>query len=93
MFCFNALVGFHGRWVKAYTYFKKWIFKAALCLPNKHQCFLNGDVVCFQVLGRGEPWNGGDYMSAPGGGQKVRLLKAALQELESEDQIVLFVDR
>nr|XP_054602372.1 procollagen-lysine,2-oxoglutarate 5-dioxygenase 1 isoform X2 [Nothobranchius furzeri]XP_054602373.1 procollagen-lysine,2-oxoglutarate 5-dioxygenase 1 isoform X2 [Nothobranchius furzeri] len=31
-------------------------------------------------------------MSAPGGGQKVRLLKAALEKMTSEDQIVLFVD-
>ncbi|XP_037552800.1 procollagen-lysine,2-oxoglutarate 5-dioxygenase 2, partial [Nematolebias whitei] len=45
-----------------------------------------------KVLGQGEPWSGGDYVSAPGGGQKVRLLKAALQELGSQDQIVLFVD-
>uniref|UniRef100_A0A8C6L5V1 Procollagen-lysine,2-oxoglutarate 5-dioxygenase 1 n=2 Tax=Nothobranchius furzeri TaxID=105023 RepID=A0A8C6L5V1_NOTFU len=45
-----------------------------------------------KVLGRGETWTGGDYMSAPGGGQKVRLLKAALEKMTSEDQIVLFVD-
>uniref|UniRef100_A0A8C6L5H1 Procollagen-lysine,2-oxoglutarate 5-dioxygenase 1 n=1 Tax=Nothobranchius furzeri TaxID=105023 RepID=A0A8C6L5H1_NOTFU len=46
----------------------------------------------YTVLGRGETWTGGDYMSAPGGGQKVRLLKAALEKMTSEDQIVLFVD-
>uniref|UniRef100_A0A1A8UJG5 Procollagen-lysine,2-oxoglutarate 5-dioxygenase 1 n=1 Tax=Nothobranchius furzeri TaxID=105023 RepID=A0A1A8UJG5_NOTFU len=45
-----------------------------------------------KVLGRGETWTGGDYMSAPGGGQKVRLLKAALEKMTSGDQIVLFVD-
>uniref|UniRef100_A0A1A7YWC4 Procollagen-lysine,2-oxoglutarate 5-dioxygenase 1 n=1 Tax=Iconisemion striatum TaxID=60296 RepID=A0A1A7YWC4_9TELE len=47
-----------------------------------------------KVLGRGETWTGGDYMSAPGGGQKVRLLKAALQKMtsEDEDQIILFID-
>ncbi|MEQ2236966.1 Procollagen-lysine,2-oxoglutarate 5-dioxygenase 1, partial [Ilyodon furcidens] len=45
-----------------------------------------------KVLGRGEEWRGGDYMSAPGGGQKVRLLKAALLEIKSEDQIILFID-
>uniref|UniRef100_A0A1A8PKD7 Procollagen-lysine 1, 2-oxoglutarate 5-dioxygenase 1a n=1 Tax=Nothobranchius rachovii TaxID=451742 RepID=A0A1A8PKD7_9TELE len=45
-----------------------------------------------KVLGRGETWTGGDHMSAPGGGQKVRLLKAALEKMTSEDQIVLFVD-
>uniref|UniRef100_A0A1A8F817 Procollagen-lysine 1, 2-oxoglutarate 5-dioxygenase 1a n=1 Tax=Nothobranchius korthausae TaxID=1143690 RepID=A0A1A8F817_9TELE len=45
-----------------------------------------------KVLGRGETWTGGDYRSAPAGGQKVRLLKAALEKMTSEDQIVLFVD-
>ncbi|KAM4738084.1 procollagen-lysine,2-oxoglutarate 5-dioxygenase 1 isoform 2-T2 [Anableps anableps] len=45
-----------------------------------------------KVLGRGEKWRGGDYMSAPGGGQKVRLLKAALLEMKSEDQVILFID-
>lgn len=45
-----------------------------------------------KVLGRGEKWRGGDYMSAPGGGQKVRLLKAALEEMSDEDKIVLFID-
>lgn len=46
-----------------------------------------------KVLGRGQKWSGGDYMSAPGGGQKVRLLKEALQETKSEDQVLLFTDR
>lgn len=46
-----------------------------------------------KVLGRGEPWKGGDYMTAPGGGQKVRLLKAGLQEIKEEDKVVLFIDR
>lgn len=32
-------------------------------------------------------------MSAPGGGQKVRLLKAALDEMMGEDKLVLFIDR
>ncbi|XP_038577514.1 procollagen-lysine,2-oxoglutarate 5-dioxygenase 1-like isoform X1 [Micropterus salmoides] len=45
-----------------------------------------------KVLGRGQKWKGGDYMSAPGGGQKVRLLKAALEEFKDEDQIILFID-
>ncbi|CAJ1055230.1 procollagen-lysine%2C2-oxoglutarate 5-dioxygenase 1 [Xyrichtys novacula] len=45
-----------------------------------------------KVLGRGEKWQGGDYMSAPGGGQKVRLLKAALEEMKTEDKIILFID-
>ncbi|XP_024915017.1 procollagen-lysine,2-oxoglutarate 5-dioxygenase 1 isoform X1 [Cynoglossus semilaevis] len=45
-----------------------------------------------KVLGRGEKWRGGDYMSAPGGGQKVRLLKAALEDMKDEDKIILFID-
>ncbi|KAF6730212.1 Procollagen-lysine,2-oxoglutarate 5-dioxygenase 1 [Oryzias melastigma] len=45
-----------------------------------------------KVLGRGQKWSGGDFTTAPGGGQKVRLLKEALQEMESEDQVLLFTD-
>ncbi|XP_058246085.1 procollagen-lysine,2-oxoglutarate 5-dioxygenase 1 isoform X2 [Hemibagrus wyckioides] len=45
-----------------------------------------------KVLGRAEKWTGGDYMSAPGGGQKVRLLKSALDSINEEDKIILFVD-
>ncbi|KAI4877448.1 hypothetical protein NFI96_034587 [Prochilodus magdalenae] len=45
-----------------------------------------------KVLGRGEKWNGGDYMSAPGGGQKVRLLKSALTDIKEEDRVILFID-
>ncbi|KAM4610180.1 procollagen-lysine,2-oxoglutarate 5-dioxygenase 1 isoform 1-T1 [Polymixia lowei] len=45
-----------------------------------------------KVLGRGEEWRGGDYMSAPGGGQKVRLLKAALEEMKDEKKVILFID-
>lgn len=45
-----------------------------------------------KVLGEGEKWNSGDYMPAPGGGQKVRLLKAALEEMKDEDKIILFID-
>ncbi|XP_062854583.1 procollagen-lysine,2-oxoglutarate 5-dioxygenase 1 [Trichomycterus rosablanca] len=45
-----------------------------------------------KVLGRGEKWTGGDYMSAPGGGQKVRLLKSALESIKEEDKIILFID-
>lgn len=32
-------------------------------------------------------------MSVPGGGQKVRLLKSALDSIKEEDKIILFVDR
>uniref|UniRef100_A0A3Q1FE30 Procollagen-lysine,2-oxoglutarate 5-dioxygenase 1-like n=1 Tax=Acanthochromis polyacanthus TaxID=80966 RepID=A0A3Q1FE30_9TELE len=46
----------------------------------------------YTVLGRSQKWNGGDYMSAPGGGQKVRLLKAALEKMKNADQIILFID-
>ncbi|KAF3859962.1 hypothetical protein F7725_000217 [Dissostichus mawsoni] len=45
-----------------------------------------------KVLGRREKWREGDYMSATGGGQKVRLLKEALQEMKNEDTIILFTD-
>lgn len=45
-----------------------------------------------KVLGRGQKWKGGDYMSAPGGGQKVRLLKEGLKEMKDDHQIILFID-
>ncbi|KAM6983204.1 procollagen-lysine,2-oxoglutarate 5-dioxygenase 1 isoform 2-T2 [Tautogolabrus adspersus] len=45
-----------------------------------------------KVLGRGQTWKGGDYMTAPGGGQKVQLLKEALEEMKTEDKIILFID-
>ncbi|XP_035499661.2 procollagen-lysine,2-oxoglutarate 5-dioxygenase 1 isoform X2 [Scophthalmus maximus] len=45
-----------------------------------------------KVLGRGQKWSGGDYTTAPGGGQKVRLLKAALEEMKDEEKIILFID-
>ncbi|XP_056454742.1 procollagen-lysine,2-oxoglutarate 5-dioxygenase 1 isoform X1 [Gadus chalcogrammus] len=45
-----------------------------------------------KVLGRGEKWQGGDYM-APGGGQRIRLLKAALEEMkEEQEKTILFID-
>uniref|UniRef100_A0A3Q3MJI0 Procollagen-lysine,2-oxoglutarate 5-dioxygenase 1 n=1 Tax=Labrus bergylta TaxID=56723 RepID=A0A3Q3MJI0_9LABR len=46
----------------------------------------------YTVLGRGQTWKGGDYMTAPGGGQKVRLLKEALEEMKTKDTIILFID-
>uniref|UniRef100_A0A672LEK4 Procollagen-lysine,2-oxoglutarate 5-dioxygenase 1-like n=1 Tax=Sinocyclocheilus grahami TaxID=75366 RepID=A0A672LEK4_SINGR len=45
-----------------------------------------------KVLGRGESWKGGDYMSPPGGGQKVRLLKSALEDIQDENRVILLVD-
>ncbi|XP_026126362.1 procollagen-lysine,2-oxoglutarate 5-dioxygenase 1-like isoform X1 [Carassius auratus] len=45
-----------------------------------------------KVLGGGETWTGGDYMSPPGGGQKVRLLKSALEDIQEENRVILFVD-
>ncbi|XP_041953160.1 procollagen-lysine,2-oxoglutarate 5-dioxygenase 1 isoform X1 [Alosa sapidissima] len=45
-----------------------------------------------KVLGKGEKWNGGGYKTVPGGGQKVRLLKAALEEVTEEDKVILFTD-
>lgn len=47
-----------------------------------------------QVLGMGEEWKGGDVGRSIGGGQKVRLLKEAMESLaDQEDLVVLFVDR
>lgn len=54
---------------------------------------INPNVSIFKVLGRDEKWNGGNYMGAPGGGQKVRLLKSALEEMKNQDKIILFTDR
>nr|XP_057916622.1 procollagen-lysine,2-oxoglutarate 5-dioxygenase 2 isoform X1 [Doryrhamphus excisus] len=46
-----------------------------------------------KVLGLGEPWKGGDVGRSIGGGQKVRLLKEAMEGLaDQEDLVVLFVD-
>ncbi|XP_019746755.1 procollagen-lysine,2-oxoglutarate 5-dioxygenase 1 isoform X2 [Hippocampus comes] len=44
-----------------------------------------------KVLGRGQKWKGGDYLS-PGGGQKVRILKAALESMKDENKIIVFID-
>lgn len=42
----------------------------------------------------GEKWKGGDVGRSIGGGQKVRLLKEAMDTLEvGEDQVILSVDR
>lgn len=49
--------------------------------------------VVLKVIGRGEKWMGGDYMGAPGGGQKVRLLKEALEEVKDQEKVILFIDR
>lgn len=50
--------------------------------------------VLSQVLGMGEAWKGGDVGRSIGGGQKVRLLKEAMEALaDQEDLIVLSVDR
>uniref|UniRef100_A0A8D0DWG2 procollagen-lysine 5-dioxygenase n=1 Tax=Salvator merianae TaxID=96440 RepID=A0A8D0DWG2_SALMN len=46
-----------------------------------------------KVLGRGEEWKGGDILNSIGGGQKVRLLKSALQEYaDQKDLVVMYVD-
>ena len=44
-----------------------------------------------EPLGLGHPWCGGDVANQPGGGQKINLLRPALERLPSE-QPVLFVD-
>ncbi|KAM4718872.1 procollagen-lysine,2-oxoglutarate 5-dioxygenase 2 isoform 2-T2 [Anableps anableps] len=46
-----------------------------------------------KVLGMGETWKGGDVGRSIGGGQKVRLLKEAMENLaDQEDLVILFVD-
>ncbi|XP_056420796.1 procollagen-lysine,2-oxoglutarate 5-dioxygenase 2 isoform X1 [Hyla sarda] len=46
-----------------------------------------------KVLGKGVDWKGGDVANSIGGGQKVRLLKDALESItDQEDLIVLFTD-
>uniref|UniRef100_A0A8C2PXI8 procollagen-lysine 5-dioxygenase n=1 Tax=Cyprinus carpio TaxID=7962 RepID=A0A8C2PXI8_CYPCA len=46
-----------------------------------------------KVLGMGEEWQGGDVGRSIGGGQKVRLLKEAMDSLANqEDLVILFVD-
>lgn len=70
------------------------IYKCTLILFN--ECALNLAASfqhTFKVVGRDEKWNGGNYMGAPGGGQKVRLLKSALEEMKNQDKIILFTDR
>lgn len=50
--------------------------------------------VLSQVLGMGETWKGGDVGRSIGGGQKVRLLKEAMEALaDQQDLVVLSVDR
>ena len=42
----------------------------------------------------GDAWEGGDMAMGTGGGQKVMLLRRAMEELKDEkDLIVMFVDR
>ncbi|KAF3703649.1 Procollagen-lysine,2-oxoglutarate 5-dioxygenase 2 [Channa argus] len=46
-----------------------------------------------KVLGMGEEWKGGDVGHSIGGGQKIRLLKEAMEALaDQEDRVVLSVD-
>ncbi|XP_044146142.1 procollagen-lysine,2-oxoglutarate 5-dioxygenase 2 isoform X2 [Bufo gargarizans] len=46
-----------------------------------------------KVLGNGLDWKGGDVANSIGGGQKVRLLKEALESIaDQDDLIVLFTD-
>ncbi|XP_069831497.1 procollagen-lysine,2-oxoglutarate 5-dioxygenase 2 isoform X2 [Dendropsophus ebraccatus] len=46
-----------------------------------------------KVLGKGLDWKGGDVANSIGGGQKVRLLKDALESItDQEDLVVLFTD-
>ncbi|XP_020670889.3 procollagen-lysine,2-oxoglutarate 5-dioxygenase 2 isoform X1 [Pogona vitticeps] len=46
-----------------------------------------------KVLGQGEEWKGGEGINSIGGGQKVRLLKSALEAYaDQEDLVVMYVD-
>ncbi|XP_061456626.1 procollagen-lysine,2-oxoglutarate 5-dioxygenase 1 [Rhineura floridana] len=46
-----------------------------------------------KVLGLGEDWHGGEDQRTAGGGQKVRLLKSALEDYtEKEDLVILFTE-
>ncbi|ELV09466.1 Procollagen-lysine,2-oxoglutarate 5-dioxygenase 2 [Tupaia chinensis] len=42
-----------------------------------------------KVLGQGEEWRGGDGINSIGGGQKVRLMKEALGQYASQDDLVV----
>jgi len=45
------------------------------------------------VLGRGKQWKGGDVVRFPGGGQKINLLREAIEKMKNaEDWLVMFVD-
>jgi hypothetical protein len=50
-----------------------------------------------EVLGLGDKWEGGDVRLGPGGGQKVNLVKTALEKLKQqpdfETRVVMFTDR
>ncbi|KAK2187715.1 hypothetical protein NP493_156g03050 [Ridgeia piscesae] len=61
-------------------------FRRFMRTANKYQ--LN-----VKVLGLGEKWEGGNMAMSTGGGQKVMLLRKALEELKDEkDLVVMFVD-
>uniref|UniRef100_A0A8C2GPE9 procollagen-lysine 5-dioxygenase n=1 Tax=Cyprinus carpio TaxID=7962 RepID=A0A8C2GPE9_CYPCA len=58
-----------------------------------HRFMQSANYFKFNVLGMGEEWKGGDVGRSIGGGQKVRLLKEAMESLaDQEDFVVLFVD-
>lgn len=47
-----------------------------------------------QTVGAGTDWTGGDIEVAPGGGQKVNLLRRAVEEYKDrEDLAILVTDR
>lgn len=49
------------------------------------------------VLGLGDKWEGGEVRVGPGGGQKVNLVKAALEKMKDlpdfDKKVVMFTDR
>ncbi|XP_063001547.1 procollagen-lysine,2-oxoglutarate 5-dioxygenase 1 [Elgaria multicarinata webbii] len=57
---------------------------------QRSAAFFNYDL---KVLGSGEEWHGGDNEKTAGGGQKIRLLKSALEEYaDKEDLVILFTE-
>ena len=57
---------------------------------------MNNDnsILCFQVLGMGKTWQGGDIQNTVGGGQKVNLLREAMAPYKDlKNRLVMFVDR
>lgn len=50
-----------------------------------------------EILGLGDQWEGGEVRVGPGGGQKVNLVKTALEKMKDlpdfDKKVVMFTDR